>query len=175
MPSSSPEKHTSEDISSPPIGSSSSPMSREGFHHHSPPQIPSSGQKSNYDDKMSNQERNDLHQPTGVSNFSLSGILAKPKSPENACSVPTDLSMMVKTCPCPEGDYQTEAGMMDRNRSDDNSEDDSDAEIDLTSHGGKDDVRQNHYMNGGGSESGPILNDMVPNDLSMHCNKNNIH
>lgn len=169
--STSPEKHTSEDLStSSSISPSSPPISRENFHHMSPPHMTVSGQKSNYEDKSAGGQARPEVQTGSVSNFSLSGILAKPNT-SDSCTTPTDLSMMMsKGYPCPSNDYQSQ-------RSQDNSEDDSDTEIDLTSHNVKDDIRQsvNHYMNGNNEEVGPVLNEMVANDLSMHCGKNNLH
>ncbi|XP_077285319.1 uncharacterized protein LOC143910632 [Arctopsyche grandis] len=169
--SASPEKHTSEDLSTSSSISPGSPsISRESFHHMSPPHMTTSGQK-NYEDKTVGSQTRPEIQTGSLSNFSLSGILAKPNT-SDSCTTPTDLSMMVsKGYPCPSSDYQN-------HRSQDNSEDDSDTEIDLTSHNVKDDIRQSvnhHYMNGNNGEVGPVLNEMVPNDLSMHCGKNNLH
>lgn len=190
-----PDKQASEDRPPSESGHASPTLPRDPYHQHTHPQLPSP--KSKYDDKSPSDQQHprivDHHQQqqqnqpmrndhqinkTMTTNFSLNGILSRP---DNCSSpAPTDLSLAPKMYHYShEGQYQNGAHNIDRSivpNISDRSDDDSDAEIDLTSHSGKEDSRNaSSNLYGGVKEyahQNPLLNEMVPNDLSMNCSKN---
>lgn len=176
--------------SSPPSesgGPTSPTLPRDPYHHHPSP-------KSKYDEKPPNDQqhsridhqqqqnqqlRND-HQlnKTMSTNFSLNGILSRP---DNCASpAPTDLSLAPKLYQYShDGQYQNGAHNIGRGvASISDRSDDSDAEIDLTSHSGsgkEGSPTASAHLYGGIKDyahQNPMLSEMVPNDLSMNCSKN---
>lgn len=184
-----PDKTSSEDRPLSESGPNSPTLPRDPYHHPQHPQLPSPNAKydektpsnqqhSRIDHQQQQQMRND-HQlnKTMTTNFSLNGILSRP---DNCSSpVPTDLSLAPKLYQyCHESQYQNGAHNIERGVANisDRSDEDSDAEIDLTSHSGKEDSRNaTAHLYGGVkdyAQQNPLLNEMVPNDLSMNCSKN---
>ncbi|KAI8426102.1 hypothetical protein MSG28_005061 [Choristoneura fumiferana] len=109
--------------------------------------------------------------------------LLMPQSIENE-NVPTDLRVMTsKNCPCAavqDLDEPQNLAYRSQRHEIKESESDSDAEIDLTSHSSKDDdLRESERLANRIAtsifRSDTVLNDLVPNDLSLGAEKNASH
>lgn len=109
--------------------------------------------------------------------FSFPPMLMPPQHDEQ---IPTDLRIISKNCPYanPEEEPQNLACRPQRYETKENTDSDSDTEIDLTSHSSKDDdLRESERLAKRIAtsifRSDTVLHDLVPNDLSLGAIKNN--
>lgn len=128
-----------------------------------------------------NEEGRILQQP-----FPFPPMLIPPPQMDHAENIPTDLRVLsTKTgCPCTTPNPDEPQNLAYRPRynetkgNSDHSDNDSDTEIDLTSHSSKDDeLREserlaNRIANSIFRSTQAVLQDMVPNDLSLNSIKN---
>ncbi|GBP40113.1 hypothetical protein EVAR_33689_1 [Eumeta japonica] len=113
--------------------------------------------------------------------FAFPPLMINPQQIDN--SLTTDLRVMTAKnanfCPCEANEdksivYRSQSGL--KNKSDDSSDHDTDTEIDLTSHSSRDDdfreCSATPLTNGAYRGSDAVLDDAVPNDLSLGSAKN---